>query len=317
MKTLAGRIRKLTADYDGTGYPIDIGADPGTEYHRVAAEVTKQFKLAKPIPAMCTLVTASPFDVAIHDASDKVHGLNCYQSVWSEVHVARLSRYPGPEYQGEYINRYVSAEPRSGMPMCHPGGAVDPIKASDIKRRIDDGLSGILPEGINHNGLAYLKIKLNGKHLDWDVDRAMRADRVAAEKKKREVDTRVYSLDFDRKAPDVQYLLDFMRQVKERTPRGYDRIQYVEQSTARDLRSAEIHDVPLCSRFDLLRGALDSIDQPLGARPDRSAIEANAKAVCIGGRSGMGNEIPTAVHRQGRHEEDGRPGRGLNSARRF
>jgi L-alanine-DL-glutamate epimerase-like enolase superfamily enzyme len=238
MKTLAGRIQKLTADYNGTGHPIDINGDLDPEYHKAAAEVTTQLKLVEPIPAMCTLVTASPFDAAIHDAFGKVHGLNCYQTYGPEFMSHDLSHYLGPKYQGEYISQYVSAEPKPRMPMYHLVGAVDPIEASDIKQRIDDGLPETLPEWINYNGLTHLKIKLNGEDLDWDVDRVVRVDRVAAEtQKKRGVETWVYSLDFNEKAPNVGYLLDFMRRVKEQTPQGYDRIQYVEQPTARDLRA--------------------------------------------------------------------------------
>jgi hypothetical protein len=238
MKTLASRIQKLTADYDGTGHPIDINADLDPEYHKAAAEVTTQLKLVEPIPAMCTLVTASPFDAAIHDAFGKVHGLNCYQTYGPEFMSHDLSHYLGSKYQGEYISQYVSAEPKPRMPMYHLVGAVDPIEASDIKQRIDDGLPETLPEWINYNGLTHLKIKLNGEDLDWDVDRVVRVDRVTTEtQKKRGVETWVYSLDFNEKAPNVGYLLDFMRRVKEQTPNGYDRIQYVEQPTARDLRA--------------------------------------------------------------------------------
>ncbi len=46
-----------------------------------------------------------------------------------------------------------------------------------------------------------------------------------------------YSLDFNEKCPNVGYLLDFLRQVKEKTPAGFDRIQYIEQPTARDLKA--------------------------------------------------------------------------------
>ncbi len=47
----------------------------------------------------------------------------------------------------------------------------------------------------------------------------------------------MYSLDFNEKCPNVQYLLDFLRQVKEKTPAGFDRLQYIEQPTARDLQT--------------------------------------------------------------------------------
>ena len=46
-----------------------------------------------------------------------------------------------------------------------------------------------------------------------------------------------YSLDFNEKCPNVEYLLDMLRQVKEKSPAGFDRIQYIEQPTARDLKA--------------------------------------------------------------------------------
>jgi L-alanine-DL-glutamate epimerase-like enolase superfamily enzyme len=47
----------------------------------------------------------------------------------------------------------------------------------------------------------------------------------------------VYSLDFNEKCPNVEYLLDFLRELKERSPAAYRRLQYVEQPTARDLKA--------------------------------------------------------------------------------
>ena len=35
----------------------------------------------------------------------------------------------------------------------------------------------------------------------------------------------------------MEYLLDFLHEVKHRSPQGYERIQYVEQPTARDLKA--------------------------------------------------------------------------------
>jgi len=55
----------------------------------------------------------------------------------------------------------------------------------------------------------------------------------------------VYSLDFNEKCPNVAYLVDFLRRVKEKSPSGFARIQYVEQPTKRDLqkdRANVMHD---------------------------------------------------------------------------
>ena len=37
--------------------------------------------------------------------------------------------------------------------------------------------------------------------------------------------------------PNVEFLLDFLKQLKTKVPAAYDRIQYIEQPTARDLKA--------------------------------------------------------------------------------
>ncbi|MFB3922755.1 MAG: enolase C-terminal domain-like protein [Terriglobia bacterium] len=238
MKALAGQISKLTASYKESGHPIDINAALEPAYLQAAAEVSKKLNLAEPIPKLCMLVTMSPFDAALHDAYGKAHGLNCYHTYGREFMTRDLGHFLTPEFKGEYLDRYVSEQPKPRMPLYHLIGALDPITDADIKKRINDGLPETLPEWINYNGLTHLKIKLNGDDLAWDVERVVRIDRTAAEtQQKRGVSQWVYSLDFNERCANVGYLLDFLHQVKEKTPAGYDRIQYIEQPTARDLKT--------------------------------------------------------------------------------
>ncbi len=66
----------------------------------------------------------------------------------------------------------------------------------------------------------------------------LNVDRVAAAtQRRRGVDRWVYSLDFNERCGSVAYLLDFLRQVREAAPQGFERIQYIEQPTARDLKA--------------------------------------------------------------------------------
>src|SRR5262249_510216 len=80
MKELAGRIAKTTIGYKEYGHPIDINAALEPEYLKAAAETSKALALTASIPKLCALVTASPFDAAIHDAFGKVHNRSCYQT---------------------------------------------------------------------------------------------------------------------------------------------------------------------------------------------------------------------------------------------
>ena len=81
------------------------------------------------------------------------------------------------------------------------------------------GLPETLAEWIKFNGLTHLKIKLNGDDAQWDVERVVRVDRITTEtQRKRGVREWVYSLDFNERCPNVQYLVDFLNRVKAETP---------------------------------------------------------------------------------------------------
>jgi L-alanine-DL-glutamate epimerase-like enolase superfamily enzyme len=46
-----------------------------------------------------------------------------------------------------------------------------------------------------------------------------------------------FSLDFNERCRDVGYLTEFLTRLRERSPAGFDRVQYIEQPTARDLKA--------------------------------------------------------------------------------
>jgi len=236
MKDLAEQISRITNEYKEFGHPIDINWALEPEYLKAAEAISKSSKLDAPIPKLCTLVTMSPFDAAIHDAYGKLHNRNSFQACGSDLMSHDLGHYLGAEFKGESLDKYVLKQPKATMPLYHLVGAVDPVTDADIKTRINDGLPETLPEWINYNGLTNIKIKLNGDDVKWDVERVITVDRVAAEAQaKRGVTKWVYSLDFNEKCPNVAYLLAFIRQIKEKAPAGFARIQYIEQPTKRDL----------------------------------------------------------------------------------
>jgi L-alanine-DL-glutamate epimerase-like enolase superfamily enzyme len=127
-------------------------------------------------------------------------------------------------------------ESSARLALYHSVGASDAIEDSDVARRIDDGLPQTLSGWIRYNGLTHIKIKLAGDDLDWDLDRVVRIDRTTTKvQTERKVEAWAYSLDFNERCPNVGYLLEFLRRLKEKTPLGFERIRYIEQPTARDL----------------------------------------------------------------------------------
>jgi L-alanine-DL-glutamate epimerase-like enolase superfamily enzyme len=237
MRALAGKLRDATAACDETGHPIDLFRTLEPEYLRAADALSRVQGLPVPIPKLCTLVVASAFDAAIHDAYGKAFGLSVYDTYGRSFMRRDLSADLGPSFKGEYLDRYVPSAPKPHMPVFHSVGASDPLEASDLRTRIDDGLPNTFEEWIPHDGLIRFKIKLNGGDLAADFERVVRIDRIVNRAQAaRGVTDWKYSLDFNEGCPNVAYLLEFLRRVREATPAGFERILYIEQPTARDLK---------------------------------------------------------------------------------
>jgi L-alanine-DL-glutamate epimerase-like enolase superfamily enzyme len=238
MIALAGELRALTAACDERGHPIDLFRALEPACLRSAEALSRIRALPAPIPKLCTLVVASAFDAAIHDAYGKAFGVSCYETYGPSFMTHDLSQDLGPAFKGEYLDRYVPSRPRPTTPVFHSVGASDPLEAADVRTRIDDGLPNTLEEWIPRDGLIRFKIKLNGGDLAADFERVVRIDRlVTRAQAARGVDDWKYSLDFNEGCPNVAYLLEFLRRVREATPRGFERILYIEQPTARDLQT--------------------------------------------------------------------------------
>lgn len=235
MKVLAERIAKLTRSYQELGHPVDINTALEPEYLKAAVEISKELKLGTPIPKLCTLVTASAFDAAIHDAFGKLHGRSCYQTYGRDLMTYDLSHYLNSDFKNEFPSRYVLPKPKPLISMFHSVGGADAVLPSELAQRINDGLPETLAEWIKFNGLTHIKIKLQGEDLKWDIERTVSIDRVASESRP-QINWR-YCVDFNERCPNVEYVLEYLRKVKEQTPLGFNRILYLEQPTARDLKS--------------------------------------------------------------------------------
>ncbi|MBN9118009.1 MAG: mandelate racemase/muconate lactonizing enzyme family protein [Planctomycetes bacterium] len=237
MRFIASRVAQEYRACGLTGHPIDISHGLEPELLHAGNDCTAVQQLAEPVPRLAVLVVASAFDAALHDAYGRLHGLNCYRTYGPEFLEHDLGDYLGAEFDGLRLHEFVSTEPKPKMPLYHLVGALDPLAPDDVTAPVRDGLPEHLGEWIRRDGLTHLKIKLNGDDLAWDVERCVRVNAVAEEEANlRRVNNRFwYSLDFNERCQNVGYLLEFLRRLKDRTPAGYDRVQYVEQPTARDL----------------------------------------------------------------------------------
>ena len=238
MKRLAERLVEVTAQNRETGHPLDIHHALEPLYFEAAVGVAAELNLPEPIPKLCTLVAASPIDAAIHDGFGKANGINCYQG-YGAAHMSRdLGFYLDASFTGAYLDRYVAQAPKPEMPVYHLVGALDPIFQSDLACRIGDGLPETLEEWIAADGLTHIKVKLDGGDLEWDCQRVLAVNRAAeAAQAARGATTWFYSLDFNERCPNPEYVLEFLRRVGSASPAAFERVQYIEQPTARDLQA--------------------------------------------------------------------------------
>ena len=236
MKTLAERVARITRDFKEYAHPLDVNHELEPQYLKAAAEVSREMKLEAPVPKLCTIVTCSPIDAALHDAFGRLHERNSFRACGREFVRYDLAHYLNDDFRGENLDRYVAGRAAPRVRMYHSVGASDALDSSEVKKPIGDGLPETLEEWIPYSGVTAIKIKLNGADLGWDVDRVAGIDRVTTRAQaKRGFRDWIYSLDFNERCPNVQYLLDFERQLKGKAPDAFTRVQYIEQPTARDL----------------------------------------------------------------------------------
>ena len=234
MRNVAEAVAKRYRECTLSAHPIDITHAVEPQFFCDAAAITQQMQLAEPIPKLASLVVASAFDAALHDAFGKSLGLNCYQTYGPEFLPHDLGHYLGKEFAGERLDSYISKTPQPRLPLYHLVGALDPLTPADVTNAVNDGMPETLGDWIRRDGLTHLKIKLNGDDIGWDVERVLGVNRVAEAIR---TTNWWYSLDFNERCQNVEYLLEFLRRLRDTSPAAFERVQYIEQPTARDLKA--------------------------------------------------------------------------------
>lgn len=238
IRRLAERLVLRASIQKEFGHPLELTSVLEHHYEADAALVCEEMKLAEPMPRLAQLLANSPLEAALYEAYGRAIGMNSYNALGPEFVNHDLGETLGADFAGEYLDRYTLREPKPRMPLYHLVGALDPLTEADIPKRINDGLPETLPEWTLADGLTHFKIKLAGDDLDWDVARVTAIDSVLTETQaQRKQAAWWYSLDFNEKCASVDYVLEFLRRIQEERPGAYERIQYIEQPTHRDLRA--------------------------------------------------------------------------------
>jgi L-alanine-DL-glutamate epimerase-like enolase superfamily enzyme len=231
MRQLSSGLRILIESSGAEGHPIDINHQLEPQYFHAAAAI----RLDEPIPPLCTLVVASAFDAAIHDAYGKALGISCYETYGREYMAHDLATYLDSQFENEYPEHYISQRAAASLSLYHLVGALDPLTADDLAQPIGDGMPETLEDWVRAERLNHIKIKLDGNDLAWDVNRIVAIDRVLSN-----LPTQGqyrYSLDFNERCQTADYVLECLANVRERAVAAFDRIQYLEQPTHRNLNA--------------------------------------------------------------------------------
>lgn len=233
MQELANRLADRVSSAGLSGDPLQISTRISELRDAVTAELVSEYSIQESIPLLAAMVAASPLEAAVHDAYGRVLGTNSFNCMTADYLNEDLSAYLGEDFKGKYPGDYLSASPKPTMPLYHLVGALDPLSDADITQRLDDGYPETLEEWLNKDGITHLKIKLAGNNIDWDVGRIVEVTRIC-EAVGSERNWKL-SFDFNEQCPDEDYVIDLLERIERLSKPSFDRLQYIEQPTPRDL----------------------------------------------------------------------------------
>lgn len=237
MRKLGEAITGVANSITDFGHPTDFLHPLAGLRTRLAVQIEKTLSLAEPMPVLAQLVAASPLEAAIFDALGRLDDVSSYSRLSSEFMNQDLSHFLDQSFKGEYLDKYTRTKPKPTLPLYHLVGALDPLFPSDITTPLNDGLPESLGDWIAYDSLTRLKIKLAGDDLAWDLNRVITVEKAASEKQAQLGRTNWrYSLDFNEKCASVDYVIEFLNRLQSKSQNAFDRIEYLEQPTHRDLK---------------------------------------------------------------------------------
>ena len=131
------------------------------------------------------------------------------------------------------MNRYLTGAAAALSAHLPFGGGTRAAYPADLTAKIEDGL----PETLRGMG-ASRRCRPHQDQARWrrpglGLDRVLSVNAVLSELREQK-DWR-YSLDFNERCQDAEYVLDCFARIREGEPEAFSRIEYVEQPTNRNL----------------------------------------------------------------------------------
>ncbi|MHB0859492.1 MAG: enolase C-terminal domain-like protein [Anaerolineae bacterium] len=241
--SLIAFCRRLAAAWAGfprRGHPIEIGHAFLVEAldALAAAHHAAQPPGVEPLPHLAALGCCAPFDLALHDAYGRLHGVSTYATYGPPWMHADLAAYlepaadaPDVRFADRYPQDYLRASRLERLPAWHLVGGVDALAPEDLTAPPpQDGYPVLLSDWIARDGLTCLKVKLRGTDAAWDLERLLRVGELG-----QAAGVRWYTADFNCTVTDPAYVVRVLERLEAAAPEVYERLLYVEQPFPYDL----------------------------------------------------------------------------------
>lgn len=237
MREVSRRLCKFIGHSRIFAHPLDFYFEVENDFFKISKEVREDLKLNQEIPALATLVCASPIDAALHDAFGKVNKISSYEGYGPNFMKYDLSRYLGKEFKGKYISYYLRDNLKEKLPIFHLVGGLDKLVKEEVKdKSSESNLPNSLEEWIKKEGIFCFKVKLRGNDINWDVERTKRVAEVAKRVlSKRGKDKFFLSVDSNEMCDNPEVVIEYLNKLREISPLAFKNLLYLEQPTERNL----------------------------------------------------------------------------------
>ena len=243
MKEFCSALGEAWAAFDESGHPVEVGhAFVESALPAVLGRANEPRGAAEPMPWLCALICCSAFDIALHDAYGKLHGVPVYEAYSSEFMNAELAHYMAPadgadvSFAGKFPADFFVADAPRRLPAWHLVGGKDLLTEDELTgEEPDDGYPVLLPDWIDRDGLKCLKVKLRGNDAAWDYERLVTVGEIAIEH-----GALWLTSDFNCTVMEPDYVNDILDRLVIEHPRLSQMILYVEQPFPYDLEENQI-----------------------------------------------------------------------------
>ena len=232
MKGFCEALNGAWGSFGVSGHPMEIGhAFIASRLPALLEEENAGREAERRMPWLCALVCSSLFDLALHDAYGRLHGVRAFDAFTAKYMNHDLTHYYPEEYRDMFAGKYPAdyfVPPHAlppELPAWHLVGGTDPLEPQDLKgTEPQDGYPVLLRDWIKRDGLDCLKIKLVGNDAEWDYRRIVRVGDIALE-----TGVRNLSADFNCTVKEPAYVIGLLERLAGERPDIYARLLYIEQ----------------------------------------------------------------------------------------